>query len=392
MIRKSSIAYFIFLLATLYIITPWFFEKTLFFNEILAAIGFVLLAYKRFKVGNDLVSVCVVLLLGWCGVHLITSLFRKDSMYFYLRNSIIFYSIFAFYIGFYCLKYLEGFLLKIRSLLRYYVGIFLFIPLPLWFYERFGVSMLFPSLFKNSRYRLLPFILVTMNFIYSFTYESSTAFMIGIFLLLIYISPGYKFFKQCIVVIVLAAALLFIYLQPNLALIKNQFSTTSNNAIMDVKKSNPLLSIDANTTWRLVLWKQIITDRFPENIFGLGFGTPAVKYFPVEDYRKVKTLPYVMGAHNSFIYLFGRLGIIYLLLALFIYTKIFQEYFYYKSYYYSNNQVLIFWSFFVISVITLFNPVLETPLFAAAYWLLLGFTARCIYNRKLIENKLSSAL
>ena len=392
MIRKSSIANFIFLLATCYIITPLFFEKTFFFNEILAAIGFGLLAYKRFKVGNDLVSVCVVVLLGWCAVHLLTSLVRKDSMYYYLRNSIIVYSIFAFYIGFYCLKYLDGFFGKIRSILRYYVVIFLFIPLPLRFYERFGVSMLFPALFRNSRYKLLPFLLVAMNIIYSYTYDSSTAFMIGIFLLLVYISPGYKFFKQCIVIIAIAATLLFIYLQPDLGLIKNQFSTKNNKAIKEVMRSNPLLSIDANTTWRLVLWKQVITDHFPENVFGLGFGTPVVNYYPVEDYRKLSTLPYVMGAHNSFIYLFGRLGIIYIILALAIYTHIFREYFYYKSYYYSNNGVLVFWSFFVISVITLFNPVLETPLFAAAYWILLGLTARCIYNRKLTADKLSSGL
>ena len=392
MVAKKTIAYLVFLLAVLYIITPWFFEKKFYFNEILAATGFLLLAYKRFKVGNDAISICIVLLLAWCGVHLFTSLFRKDSLYYYLRNAVIVYSIFTFYTGFYTLKYLEGFFQKTRSLLRYYVGIFLFIPLPLTFYERYGVSMLFPSLFKNSRYRLLPFILVAMNFIYSYTYESSTAFMIGLFLLLIYISPGYKFFKQTIIVLALAATGLFIYLQPSLGLIKNQFSPKNTRAIKEVMHSNRILTIDPNTTWRLVLWKQIITDNFPGNIFGLGFGTPMLKYYPIEDYNKVKTLPYVMGAHNSYVYLFGRLGIIYLLLALVIYTKVFREYFYNKSYYYSNHEVLIFWSFFVISVIALFNPILESPVFAGAYWLVLGFVARCIYNRHLKNNKLSISL
>lgn len=392
MIQKKTIVWLIFFAAICYIITPWFFEKKLFFNELLAITGFLLLAYKRFKVGNDLISICIVLLLSWCGIHLLISLLRKDSLYFYFRNSIIVYSIFTFYIGFFCLKYLDGFFKKTRSILRYYIGIFLFIPLPLTFYERYGVSTLFPFLFKNARYRFLPILLIVMNVIYSFTYNSLTALMIAVFLLLIFISPGYKFFKQSVIAIMLIAVLFFIYLQPNLGLIKNQFSPKNNKAIKEVMRSDPFLSIDANTTWRLVIWKQIITDRFPGNIFGFGFGTPLLKYYPVEDYKKLESLPYVMGAHNSFIYLFGRLGIIYLILTLIIYIKIFREYFYFKEYYYSNNQVLIFWSFFVISIITLFNPVLESPLFAAQYWLLLGFAARCIYNRKLNENKSSFTL
>jgi hypothetical protein len=130
---------------------------------------------------------------------------------------------------------------------------------------------------------------------------------------------------------------------------------------------------------------------FPNNLFGLGFGTPMIKYYPIEDYKKLEALPYVMGAHNSFIYLFGRLGIIYLILIIPVYISVFKNYFYYKQYYYSNNQVLIFWSFFVVTIIALFNPALESPLFASGYWLLLGFTARCIYNRKqFVEKSLSS--
>jgi len=392
MIKKSSIAYLIFFIAVCYIITPWFFEKKLLFNELLSAIGLLLLVYKRFKVGNDIISICMILLLGWCGVHLLTSLIRKDSMYYYFRNSVIVYSMFSFYIGFFCLQYLDGFFKRIRSLLRYYIGIFLFIPLPLTFFERYGVSALFASLFKNSRHRWLPWLLIVMNIIYSFTYESMTAFMIGLFLLLVFISPGFKFFKQVVVLILLSMALLFIYLQPNLGLIRNQFSTKNNKAIREVMRSNPILSIDPNTTWRLVIWKQVITDHFPENIFGLGFGTPVVKYYPIEDIHKVSTLPYVMGAHNSFIYLFGRLGIVFLLLMIIAYVALFKEYFYFKDYYYSNNQILIFWSFFAVTVITLFNPILESPLFASVFWILFGLTARCIYNRKLQEKKLSYPL
>jgi hypothetical protein len=273
-----------------------------------------------------------------------------------------------------------------------FIGLFVFIKAPTILFERYGVSTLFPALFKNARNRLLPIILIALNIIYGFTYDSATALMIAVFLFFLFISPGYKFFRQTITIAVISFVLLFFYLQPNLGLIKNQFSPKNNKAIKEVIQSHPILAIDGNTTWRLVIWKQIITDHFPANIFGLGFGTPMLKYFPIEDSRKLAKLPYVMGGHNSFIYLFGRLGIVFILLMLIIYISVFKEYFYKKSYYYTTDQIFIFWSFFVITVMALFNPILESPLFASTYWMLLGFVARCIYNRKLIETKSYAAL
>jgi len=65
-----------------------------------------------------------------------------------------------------------------------------------------------------------------------------------------------------------------------------------------------------------------------------------------------------------------------------IYIRIFREYFYFKRYYYSNSHIFIFWSFFAVTVIALFNPALESPIYASGYWLILGFTARAINNRK----------
>lgn len=385
--QKKTISYFIFFAAICYIISPWFFERNFFINEFLSMTGLFLLVYKRFKISKDLICICIILLLTWSAIHLTTSLFRQDSMYYYFRNSVITYSVFSFFTGFFLFKYLSGFLAGIRNILRYYIGIFLFIPLPLIFYERIGVSTLFPSLFKNASYRFLPMILIIINVIYGITYDSATALMVAFFLFLVFISPGYKFFKQTITIGLLSFALLFIYLQPDLSLIKNHFAPKSTRAIEEVMQSNALLQIDGNTTWRLVIWNQILVDKFPANLFGIGFGTPMLKAYPIEDYSKLATLPYVMGGHNSFIYLFGRLGIPFLLLITIIYITVFKEYFYHKQYYYSTNQILVFWSFFAITVMALFNPILESPLFASGYWMLLGFIAQCIYSRKLIENK-----
>lgn len=386
MMRKSTIAYIIFTIAVLYIISPWTFEKRLLFNELLAATGFLLLMAKRFRIGNDPVSIAVALLIGWGCIHAVISLARMDSLYFYLRNTVILYSMMAFFIGFYLLKYLGGFIKKIRAVLRAFIGLFLFIPLPRTLFERFGVAMLFPALFKNAAAKWVGLLLIVMNIIYGITYSSFTSVLAAMFFILLFISPGYKFFVQVMFCVFVGFTALFIYLHPNLSLISYKFAFYTYNPIYNVMNSHPLLSIDGNSTWRLVLWNQLLVDDFPGNLFGLGFGTPVLKYYPVEDYSKLDTLPYVLGGHNSYVYLFARLGIIYLLITIYIYGVVFKEYFYHRKYYLANNQALIFWSFFTMSLIALFNPALESPIYASAYWMLLGFTARAIYNRKMLRN------
>jgi len=380
--RKATIAYLIFTVAVLYIISPWFFEKKLLFNELLALSGFFIFVYKRMHIGNDPVSICMALLLGWSAVHVVTSLLRMDTLYFYFRNLVIFYSMMAFFIGFYLLRYLGPFIRKIRTALRIYIGTFLFIPLPRTLFERFGVAMLFPALFRNAAKQWVAFLLVVMCIIYGISYDSFTSMLMAAFFVLVFISPGYKFFIQVMACAFVIFAAVFIYLHPNLSLISYNWTFYGYNPIYNVMGSHPLLDIDGNSTWRLVLWNQLIVDDFPANIFGLGFGTPALKYYPVEDYSKLHTLPYVLGGHNSFVYLFARLGIVYVLLTVYMYLVIFKEYYYHKAYYYANNEVLVFWSFFAVSVIASFNPALESPIYASAYWMLLGFVARAIYNRR----------
>jgi hypothetical protein len=382
MIRKQTIVYLVFTAFLLYIISPWFFAKKLLFNEFLSLTGLMILGYKRFRTGSDPITQSMIVLILWGIIHAIVSLFRMDTFYYYLRNLVIVYSMVAFFVGYYCMPYLGGYVNRIRRFLKWYIGIFIFIRLPRYLFERFGMATLFPALFRNARNKWLPLTLIVLNLIYAVTYDSFTAFALAAFFMFLFLSPGYRFFMQVLTIGFVLFAIVFAYLQPNLSLISHHYSYYSQRAIYEVIRSHPLLSIDGNSTWRLVLWKQIIVDHFPVNIFGMGFGTPILKYFPVEDFSKISTLPYVLGAHNSFVYLFGRLGIIYVILIANIYLNVFQEYFYYKAYYFANNNLLIFLSFFALTFIALFNPALESPIYASGYWLVLGFTARSIAERK----------
>jgi hypothetical protein len=295
---------------------------------------------------------------------------------------------FSFFIGFFCLHYLGGFVKAIRGFLRYYVGFLLVVPLSKFLFERYGMATIFPVLLKGGEKKMaLPF-LICMNILYAITYSSSTSFMLSMFYFLLLISAGYRFFKQTMVIIILLFFGFFLSILPNLSLIQINYSIYNEAAIQSVMSSNKILGLDPNNTWRLILWKQFLIDLFPTNILGIGFGTPAIRYFPVADMNTVSSLPYVLGAHNSFIYLFSRLGIFYLLCILPIYAKIFKEYFYYKQYYKNNNEIFIFYSFFAITIISAFNPTLETPIFAAGYWLILGFTVKSIYNRQVLSRSM----
>jgi hypothetical protein len=376
MVQKQTIANILFLLALCYIISPWFFEKKFFFNEILALCGFGLLVYKHMRTGKDPITIYIILLLCLGIVHMVTSVFRADGLYYYLRNSVIIYSVFAFFLGYYMFKYAGEFVRKIRNLLTLYISFLIVLPLSQFLFERFGMAMLFPAIVRRKflRYGLLSIILLCL--VYGFVYSSATILVLCCFYSALAVIPGYRVLKQLTIVTLLLFLIFFISVQPNLSLIDKYYSIHNNEGIIAVINSHPLLALDASTTWRLVFWKQAIVDQFPANIIGLGFGTPLFRFYPVYDIEKLSTLPYVMGAHNSFVYLFARLGILYVLLLLGIYRHVFKEYFYYKNYYYRNGTILLFWSFFAISIVAFFNPVLESPVYASAYWLILGLLAK----------------
>jgi len=386
MVKKSIIANLIFVVVLCYIISPWFFEKKLLFNEFLSLTGMLILFYKRFKTGGDLISRWILFLLSWAIVHIVLSIFRMDSIYYYLRNLVIVYSVFSFYLGYFLYPYLKAFINRLYQFFKVYISVLLIIPISTFLFERFVMSTLFPVVIKKlSVVWILPSLII-LNVIYAFTYDSATAIALAAFYFLLLAIPSYRFFQQLVFVILIAFSVFFIWIQPNLALISEKnFTPYNSDAIYEVINSNRLLSLDGNTTWRLVLWKQVIVDNFPQNIFGLGFGTPLMKYYPVEDFSKLSSLPYVMGAHNSYIYLFGRLGILYIVFLIPVLTKIFKEYFYYKRYYYNNKTILLFFSFFAITIVALFNPTLESPIYASLYWILLGFLAKAMYNRMLYQ-------
>jgi hypothetical protein len=73
MIKKKNIAFYFFVMVLLYIVAPWFFEKTFFFNELISLTGLSILAYKRFRIGRSNQHLhCPATIVGCCSQYNIT--------------------------------------------------------------------------------------------------------------------------------------------------------------------------------------------------------------------------------------------------------------------------------------------------------------------------------
>jgi hypothetical protein len=380
---NRHIYFLLFTAALMYMTIPYFFEKYLFFNELLSLSGFCILAANRFKMGSDTISKIVLafILLGM--FHAIVSIFRMDTIYYYLRNSVIFYSMFTFFIGYYGYKYFFTSIRKVQNYFRFYYTIFLLKPAENVFFDRFSISTSLPLLFRKHRGFYTVLLASAFIIIHALDYKSATSFVAAIFLIFLYLCPSYNFLRQLFICGFAIFTVFFVYFIPNFSLIN-----TSNDPLNDyiafnqITSSHYLLSLDDNSIWRLVLWYQYLIERFPGNLFGYGFGTPVVFHFPILDEDKIPTLPYVIGAHNTFVTLFCRLGIFFIINIILLYTAVFKEYFSFRRHYEKTYDIFIFYSFMAFFILCFFNPALETPLHSGGYWLILGLLAAAIKKRK----------
>ena len=381
--NNRHIYFLLFTAALLYMTIPYFFEKYLFFNELLSLAGFCILAANRFKIGNDPISKIVLALILLGILHAAISLFRMDTIYYYLRNSVILYSMFTFFIGYYGYHYFFSTIKKVQNYFRFYYTIFLLKPAENVFFDRFSISTSLPLLFKRHRGFYTVLLVSFFTIIHALDYKSATSFVAALFLIFLYLSPSYNFFRQIVLAGFFFFTVFFIYFFPNFALIHTSDQPLHDYfAMQRILASSCWLNLDENSTWRLVLWYQYLVDRFPGNLFGYGFGTPVVFHFPILDEDKILTLPYVIGAHNTFVTLFCRLGIFFIINIILLYTFVFKEYFKFRRVYEKSYDIFLFYSFFAFFILCFFNPALETPLHSGGYWLVLGLLAKAIKKRK----------
>lgn len=394
----------VFLMFLLYGLNYTIFEKELFFNEILSLIGFIIfLRYtlkKDFKLHVPRLDLFKLLMLFWalCGFYIVISLFFKTNWYFYFRHFAIVYSTFTFFIAFFWKNEFLHFMQKIRK--KFTLIILLLIPAYPPSYEgrlldRFSGSAFFPFFFKKIHFSVY-LILLLLNFIYAYFFQSFTGTIMAILVFIIMILPNYSLFRLLFIVAFVSFVSLFAYLSPNFAKY-NEYADGiklfGNQEV--VYKGSKILTADPNSSWRMVYWYRVTVVNFPQNLLGIGFGTPYLPYIAGKDTAASPTDDehdaHLTGAHNSFVTLFARLGILVIIFFFAVYTTILKDFYRYKQYYIANHHIVFFMGFFAISIVALFNPVLETPTYAGVYWFFLGLVAKSIHERRLeYENPTNS--
>ncbi len=392
----------------LYGINNYFFERNFYFNEILSLIGFIFFLTKVIKIIDKKIHFyfflnflekmwLMFLLLGIC--HLIFSWNIKTNLYYYLRNSVIVYSCFSFWIGYYLLENFKVFFYKIRYYFLAYSAIALCFQLFLWI-DRYALSVFFPWFFINKKLtNIKKNILFIFYVVYAILYPSSTTPFVAAGLALILFSPNFKVFSAIFTLILVGFISFMVYFSPNMAKNKEGGDCCLYGNLAIVKDSHPVFAIDLNATWRTIVWYKAITEELPHHLLGKGFGTPMFAYnnnmlttYYVgmhADYGKHKPEyeTHVSGLHNTYLTLVLRLGMPYLLIFFATYFYIFRNFYKNKIVYGQQGQIPIFLGFFAISIIGLFNLSLESPIYASLYWVSMGFVAKVISQAHNEPNK-----
>lgn len=369
----------------LHLLSADYVERVLYTNELLSLFGLLFLISKPSFSRADVTTKYVLAFIVLCTLIFIYSLSKYDSTYFLLRNSVIFYSTFSYFVGYRLYNSFNYFSNSIRKPARVLFLSILFFPSKYFlttFVDRFSGASIIPGLFKNKT-RLFFIIVLIATYTFGTRHESSTTLIFLVLLIPMLFIKKYFYFKIGVVAYFLSILILLFYFQDNFKLIEENYSYLDNEvAIYRVINSHWLLSVDPNTTWRFILWWQVIFTHFPENIIGLGFGTPMFEYFPIADFNKLKELPYLMSAHNTYISIFGRTGILGFVIIISIILSVFKDYFKNKAYYINNNLTFLFLIYLSIIVIGMFNILIETPIYACLFWILTGLCARAIIERK----------
>jgi hypothetical protein len=365
------------------------FERKFLFNELLSASGMLtfLIFYFRegtLKIPSSPLFVIVFLFLALGIVYIIFSFPFQTKIYYLFRNSVIVYSVLTFFVGYFFFDQIHAFIKKIKYVFIAYLT-FVFTIGGTLFLNRYMASVLTPMLFKRISLSLFIFIVI-FNTFYANFYGQTTSVAIILISFFVFVNRYYGLFKLYVWSMIVVYFLLFFYFRPNLELYRTGEYELHGN-MEAVVLSHPVLMVDPNLTYRLVYQYRAIFDRFPENLIGIGFGTPIMPYNEgVRTSAQVGTTDeyeaHVSGVHNTFVTVFLRMGVPFLIILIAIYSIVYRNYYRYRKRLSENGLFIYFWAFTILSVFGLFNLLLETPTYAAVYWVLLGMIAKIIYNLK----------
>jgi len=352
-------------------------------NEIFVILGFVIYsANKKYLIPyfQPKVLILVNFLIYYGAAHVIVSFFvlKDNSVYTFVRTSVVWYSIFAFFIGVKFTPALYGEVRVMRKPLCYILASLpLFIMLPPKILP-FPINVPLLAMLSSIPlilHRIRSFEKLTIIFMGAAAIQSVslTIWLIFFSYLVLLLAIRYDlvrfltFNRIVIFVVVLSLFATLFYM-----------NYTFSKFYIKGFKVFPK-RIDTNSMWRIMFWAEQIKDNFVKHpFFGIGFGTKLfnrhaddTKFLLMTGGRKNKILEYVQGTHNSFIFILIRMGILGFFPLIMLLMVVVEEFFR-KKYYKDPLAMALFSSFLSINVAACFNVVLESPLYSGTYWIFCG--------------------
>lgn len=386
---KFKKSYIVLTLVTLYAANYFLFERILLFNELLSLIGvgyFVSSSFTKsgqFILPRSAIYKCVLAFIGLGIFYAFISLRLKTNWYYYFRNASIIYSAFGFFIGYHLYTPQYFFFQKIKNKIYGYALVALAWRWP-FLIDRNSYSYLLAVVQKKWTLHSLGLLMVVLV-LYFAAFTSATVPMIMAAIGALVVIRSYAYFKLLTLSAGVAFVIFFSLAVPYLKLYHTDSTKLFGN-VEYVYSQHPLFQLDANTSWRFILWYRAVVENFPNNLTGIGIGTPLLPYTEGATTQTTGTTDeywaHVSGLHNTFITLFYRFGILFIVIIALIYRQVMREFFIHKKYYlHHRNDFSLFIGFVVLTMVGLFNLLLDSPTLASLYWVSLGFVAKAINVR-----------
>lgn len=344
-----------------------FFKHKFPLNEMFSLFGFFLFVsnpviYRK----KDYLYNCVMMILFIFSVYALFSLLIFKSFYGYLRNLVLLYSIFSFFLGIKFFDVLE-FIGK-RDLLFFSA----LLPSGEFYRTSYAASLpLYISRYFKSFNRLVLGIIIFIVMGVKLYYGGTTSIFI-ILTLLFFSLINKKRWRFAVVIFIGMVTAFLLYMRPYLLfLLEDQYR------LDNVVRLNPLFLVDPNATTRIFMWCYLFFKVFLQNLFGIGLGTILLPHdFVWEDLRMWfqddPYYEYTLGAHNSFVTVAVRFGIIGIAPFIVLYWKLIKDFLKERALSRDSRLYFFYASFIMITGIASLNVVLESPLLASFYWGILG--------------------
>jgi hypothetical protein len=364
-LSKKKVAYF---LCSLFLV-HWAFnlERILLVNEIFVFCGFVILLQKfSCKIRLYKHDIPLILYIVYTSITLIRIFFMNNvgTSYQIFRTLPFYYSIFAFFLGIWLAKYIVHYNNIFVNYLKYIV-VFFGPVITLVTYVFFSI--------RNNKTKLIATTILVTTLLFNHFYIQDGNLTLYILSTIALFSIIFNT-TQLVLLQTLFRPAVFISLFTGTIVSMTWIYFTYNSMFINF---SPSLLGDSNVVWRITFWFNSLENLIHSNLlFGIGLGTPIVSPDDArfEYIRNVNpndsNIFYTISLHNSQLTLLVRFGIIGLLLYVWALYSIIS-----KAVSKCNNDKYLWYlltSFILLNISALFNVVLESPLYASTYWMLLG--------------------